>query len=225
MTKYLQIFIWLTLLSIELHAADGGRINESAERFVLQQLGANNPDTKVNVGKIDVSRLPECELLEAFLPPGTRLIGRIHVGVRCLQPSRWSVLVPAQISIMGNYVTLNRALAAGQVIQANDLTIIRGDIASLPTGAITDTSPAIGKLLRNSLGAGQVLRSDQLLAPQVIRQGQTVKVISTGSGFSISSEGLAINSASEGQTVQVRMPSGQTVSGLARKDGSVEIAF
>ena len=79
--------------------------------------------------------------------------------------------------------------------------------------------------MRNSLGAGQPLRSDQLLSPLVIRQGQTVRVISSGSGFSVSAEGKAINNATIGQLVQIRMESGQTVSGTARADGSVEISF
>ncbi|MDP3440758.1 MAG: flagellar basal body P-ring formation chaperone FlgA, partial [Azonexus sp.] len=102
---------------------------------------------------------------------------------------------------------------------------LSGDISSLPTGVVVDPANAIGKTLRNSLGAGQPLRSDQLLAPLVIRQGQTVRVISSGPGFSVSSEGKAMNNAAEGEIAQIRMNTGQTVSGIARNDGSVEISF
>jgi len=98
-------------------------------------------------------------------------------------------------------------------------------MSSLPTGVITDPASATGKTLRNSLGAGQPLRSDQLLAPLVIRQGQTVRVISKGPGFAVSSEGKAINNAAVGQIAQIRMNTGQTVSGIAQADGSVEISF
>jgi flagella basal body P-ring formation protein FlgA len=45
-----------------------------------------------------------------------------------------------------------------------------------------------------------------------------------GRGFSISSEGRALNNASAGQVVQVRTASGQVVSGIARQDGLVDIA-
>ena len=66
---------------------------------------------------------------------------------------------------------------------------------------------------------------DQLLAPLVVRQGQSVRVVSKGSSFSVSAEGKALNNAADGQVAQVRMSSGQTVSGVAKADGSVEIAY
>jgi flagella basal body P-ring formation protein FlgA len=50
-------------------------------------------------------------------------------------------------------------------------------------------------------------------------------VVSRGSSFAVTAEGRALNNAAEGQLAQVRMASGQTVSGIARADGSVEISF
>jgi len=198
---------------------------DTAERYVRLQTQGIPGKTTITMGQLDTQRLPPCTAHEAFSPPGTRLSGRTHVGVRCLGPNVWSVLVPVQIATTGNYVTTVRPLSAGQVIQASDLVSISGDLNSLPTGVITDPANAIGKTLRNSLGAGQALRNNQLLAPMVIRQGQSVRVISKGSGFAVSGEGKALNNASEGQVAQVRMSSGQTVSGVAKADGSIEIAF
>jgi flagella basal body P-ring formation protein FlgA len=134
-------------------------------------------------------------------------------------------MVSAQIAVTGNYVTTSRPLRAGQVIEAGDLILASGDIGNLPTGFIQDTNGAVGKTLRNSLSGGQILRSDQLTAPMVIRQGQTVKVLTVGSGFAVSAEGKAMANAALGQLVQVRMTSGQSVTGTARADGSVEIPF
>ena len=226
MNKIQQLVVVLAvLLSNQLFAADGKQISEIAQQFVAQQLSGSRGEAKISAGQVDTSRLPDCDAHEAFLPSGARLIGRIYVGVRCSQPHRWSVLVPVQISITGSYVTLSRALAAGQLIQASDIVLTKGDIANLPTGAIADIDTAIGKQLRNSLGAGQILRADHLVSPWVIRQGQSVKIISQGNGFSISGEGLALNNVAEGQIAQVRMPSGQTISGVAQKDGTVIIAF
>lgn len=226
MRKLHPILVFLALLAPGLpFAADSKKISEIAQQFVLAQLSGYGDKVKVNVGDVDTSRLPECETAEAFVPPGARLIGRVYIGVRCNRPYRWSVLIPAQISIRGSYLTLNRAVAAGQVLHANDIVVTQGDISGLPTGAIADLESAVGKQLRNSLGAGQILRADHLVSPWVIRQGQTVKVFSQGNGFSISNEGQALNNAAEGQNAQVRLPSGQTISGVAQKDGSVIIAF
>jgi len=57
----------------------------------------------------------------------------------------------------------------------------------------------------------------------LIRSGQTVKLISSGPGFTASGEGKAVNNAAEGQVAQVRVPSGQTISGIVLPDGTVEV--
>lgn len=212
-------------LSSPLLSAETDLVVDTAERYVRLQTQGLPGKVTITMGKLNTSRLPACAAHEAFSPPGTRLSGKTYIGVRCLGPSTWSVLVPAQIAVTGNYVTTTRPLAAGQALQASDLAILSGDISRLPTGVVTEPGSAIGKTLRNSLGAGQPLRNDQLLAPLVIRQGQTVRVISEGSGFAVSGEGKAMNNAAEGQLAQIRMSSGQTLSGIARADGSVLISF
>jgi len=217
---FLLLFAGRPLLAAETDAA-----LDTAERFVRQQTQGIPGKTTITMGKLDTVRLPLCSAYEAFSPPGTRLSGRTHVGIRCLGPNIWSALVPVQITTTGTYVTTTRPLGAGQLIQAGDLAIMTGDLSSQPTGVITDPANAIGKTLRNSLGAGQALRGDQLLAPLVIQQGQSVRVISKGNGFAVSSEGKALNNAAAGQIAQIRMNSGQTVSGVAKSDGSIEIAF
>jgi flagella basal body P-ring formation protein FlgA len=221
-------FIFLAFLSLDgsfAFAADTQIILDTAQQHLRLQTHGQSGSITITMGKFDGSRLPPCSAHEAFTPQGSRLIGKTNVGVRCLTPNAWTVLVPAQIAVTGTYVTTTRPLIAGQAIQAGDLSSITGDVSNLPTGAINDPAAAIGKTLRNSLGAGQVIRADQLLAPLIIRQGQTVRLISSGVGFSVSAEGKAINNAAIGQLVQVRMESGQTVSGTARADGSVEISF
>jgi len=217
---FLLLFAGRPLLAAETDAA-----LDTAERFVRQQTQGIPGKTTITMGKLDTVRLPPCSAYEAFSPPGTRLSGRTHVGIRCLGPNIWSALVPVQITTTGTYVTTTRPLGAGQLIQVGDLAIMTGDLSSQPTGVITDPANAIGKTLRNSLGAGQALRGDQLLAPLVIQQGQSVRVISKGNGFAVSSEGKALNNAAAGQIAQIRMNSGQTVSGVAKSDGSIEIAF
>jgi flagella basal body P-ring formation protein FlgA len=222
--RYAVLLLLVAVASLA-KAAETDIVIDTAERYVRLQTQGIPGKVQISMGKLDVSRLPVCSAHEAFSPPGTRLSGKTHVGVRCLGPSIWSVLVPVQVAITGNYLTTARPLAAGQPISASDITVVVGDLSALPTGIIGDPQAAIGKTLRNSLGAGQPLRSDQLLAPLVIRQGQTVRVISAGPGFAVSAEGKAMNNAAEGQLAQIRMPSGQTISGVAKANGSVEISF
>jgi flagella basal body P-ring formation protein FlgA len=206
-------------------AADSAMILDTAEQHIRLQTKNLAGKATITMGQFDASKLPPCSALEAFTPQGSKIVGRTHIGVRCLSPNSWSVLVPAQIAVAGNYVTTSRPIIAGQAISESDLVTLSGDVSHLPSGVVSDPASIIGKTLRNSLGAGQTIRQDQLVAPMVIRQGQTVRVLSKGSGFSVSAEGKAINNAAVGQQTQIRMNSGQTISGTARADGSVEIEY
>ncbi|MBS1189633.1 MAG: flagellar protein FlgA [Rhodocyclaceae bacterium] len=223
MTRFI-LLLCLAVLGRLVSAATDPAV-DVAERYARLQTQGLPGKVTIHVGSLDTrTQLPPCSAHEAFTPPGARLWGKTHIGVRCLGPNVWSVLIPVQITVTGQYVTTTRPLPAGKLIEPGDLATLSGDLAALPAGVVADPAAAIGKTLKNPLAAGQSVRSDQLLAPLVIRQGQTVRLVSRGPGFSVSGEGKAINNAAEGQVVQVRMPSGQVVSGIAKGDGSAEIA-
>lgn len=179
-----------------------------------------------SIGRLDQhAREAPCSAYEPFLPQGSRLWGRTTVGVRCLAPDAWTIYVPVQISIAGSYLVTARQLNRGQVLSASDVFAQRGDLGALPASVVTDPAQAIGKTVKNGVAAGQPLRSDLLIAPWAVQQGQSVKLQSTGAGFSVSNEGKALNNASDGQIAQVRTASGQVVSGIARPGGIVEVTY
>lgn len=204
------------------HAGD--EIRDAVFTYARTQTQGLPGEVSIQVGQLDAgTQLPACNSLQAYTPNGGRLWGKSFVGVRCLGPANWNVLVPVQISAIGNYVVTSRTLAAGQTLQPSDFATLRGDLTVLPAGVVTEITSVIGKTLKNGLGTGQPLRQELLLAPLLVKQGQTVRLLSRGSGFTASGEGRAVNNASEGQVAQVRVPSGQTISGVVLPDGSVEI--
>ena len=170
------------------------------------------------------TQLAPCEAFEPFAPSGNPAWGKTTIGVRCLGPSSWTVYVQAQISVQAKFLVAARTLTAGQVVGANDIIGKNGDLGKLPPTVLTDSEQAIGKTVKFGIASGQPLRSDQLIAPWAVQQGQNVRTLSRGAGFSVTSDGKALSNAVEGQIVQVRTPSGQTVSGIARAGGIVEVA-
>jgi flagella basal body P-ring formation protein FlgA len=196
------------------------------EQFLLTQTAGLPGTASVRVGQVDArTALAACPAPEAFLQPGARPWGKTTVGVRCTAPSNWTVYIGAQVSVQADYVTAALPLAQGQAIEAGQLIVARGDIAAMPAGIVTDMAQAVGRTPTVSLAAGTPLRLDLLRSKPVVQQGQAVRLVSTGNGFSVSGEGRAIGNAGDGQVVQVRTPSGAVVSGTARTGGAVEIAF
>jgi flagellar basal body P-ring formation protein FlgA len=179
---------------------------------------------KVNIKVEDIDRrtvLPACSALEAFLPGGSQLMGKTSIGVRCNEKPGWSVFVQASIKVSANMLVANRPLAQNTVLSANDFSLQNGELGQ--PGILINPEQAIGKMLKFAIGAGQVLRQDMLRAPYVVTQGQTTEIRVRSKGFSVRSTGQALNNGADGQNVQVRMASGQVVSGIAATDGSVEV--
>lgn len=213
-----NVFAGVTARATQDHA----QIRAVVADFVKQQSASLRGKITTQVGEIDRRiALPECDKLEAFLPPGSQFVGKTSVGVRCLEENGWSIFVPVQIKISLNLLVSARQLPLGHTLQEADIAIQTGEISQ--SGGLTDPALAIGKVLRLGIGAGQVLREDMLRLPYSVSQGQTVQLAAQGSGFSIRSEGVALNNASTGQTVQVRVASGRVISGIAGSSGVVVV--
>lgn len=194
--------------------------------FLRVQTAGLPGEINITVGQLDARlNLPSCAMPEAFLPNGGRAWGKTTVGVRCGQPTPWTIYVTATVRVLADYIAAAAPLAQGQLIGPNDITKARGDLTALPAGIITDQSQAVGRTAANSLALGTPLRQDALRKEQAVQQGQMVRLVSSGAGFKVSTEGRALNSGSAGQIIQARTPAGQTVSGVAKMGGIVEVGY
>ncbi|RJG20416.1 flagellar basal body P-ring formation chaperone FlgA [Massilia cavernae] len=205
---------------------DPAALRQVVEQYLKAQTAGLAGKVTVSVGKVDQRMsLAACPAPEAFQQPGARAWGKTTVGVRCASPAPWTVYIQAQVSVVGDYVAAAVPLAPGKEIDRSQLAIVKGDIAALPNGVVTDMEQAVGRTSTMSVQSGAPLRLDMLKSKPVVQQGQLVKVVSQGKGFSVSAEAKAIGTAADGQVVQARTPSGAVISGLARAGGQIEVAF
>ena len=203
---------------------DPAALQLHAERF-LQTQSAGLPGKVTIQVKPPHSALPACAALEAFLPAGSRSVGKTAVGVRCLAPAPWTVYLPAQVRVIGPYAVVNQALPANHVLTAADVALREGDLGSLPADVVADAEHMLGYRTVSGLAAGAPLRTTLLRPPLAVQQGQTTRLLLSGPGFSVQSEGQALANASRGDRVRVKTSSGQVVSGIAQDGQQVAIAF
>jgi flagella basal body P-ring formation protein FlgA len=205
---------------------DHEKIRQSAEQFLRAQASALPGETRVTIGAIDSNlHLASCDTLEAFLPSGSRAWGKTTVGVRCRQPVPWTVYISSTVHVMSDYIAAAVPLSQGKIIGQNDIVKLKGDLATLPAGILTDPMQAIGHTVAVSLSSGIPLTQSALHIQQAVQQGQTVRLVSSGPGFSISAEAKALTAANEGQLVRAKTASGQIVNGIAKLGGVVEVAY
>jgi len=199
-------------------------ILKTVEDYVYEQTKQLPGQVVVSQGKIDNRiTLPNCPKLEPFVPTGGRLWGNSSVGVRCNSQTPWTIYVQVDIQVMANVIHVARPLTLGRPLTADDITVKNVNLTKMPEGIFTDPSLVIGKIPISSLATGQPLRQHSLRLPHIILRGQKVKLNVQGRGFSVSSEGLALSDAAEGEVVQVRNPSGRVISGIALPDAIVDV--
>ncbi|HSV71024.1 MAG TPA: flagellar basal body P-ring formation chaperone FlgA [Methylibium sp.] len=190
---------------------------------------APRPGVRVEVepGRLDPRlKLAPCARIEPYLPPGFRAWGSSRVGLRCADgPVRWNVYLPITVKVWGPAVVATAALPAGATLSESDLQVAEVDLAASGQPAITDPAAAIGRPLALALNPGESLRASHLRARQWFAAGETVKLVASGPGFAVQSEGLALAPGVEGRAVRVRTDSGRIVTGQPVGERRVELAL
>ncbi len=201
-------------------------VQKAVEDFLRVQTEGLPGRVSYTVGRLDpANQLAPCPGLQVSMPAGAKPWGRTNVAVRCQLEQSWSIFLPVHIRVVADYLVAALPLAQGQTVTAGDLARREGDLTDLPAGVLTDERQAVGRTAALSIAAGRPLRADLLRQQIVVQQNQSVKVVSQGAGFQVANEGRALNNGVEGQIVQVRLHSGQIVSGVARPGGIVAINF
>lgn len=185
------------------------------------------PRVEVVIGQLDPRlHLAPCQRIEPYLPPNVRLWGRSRIGLRCTEgATAWNVYLPITVKVFGPAYVVPAGAQGGSVIAAADLAEMEVDLAEEHTLAIVDPQQAVGRVLAQSIKPGQTLRQGHLKARQYFAAGETVKVIATGAGFSLESEGQALSNGIEGQAARVRTEGGRVVTGLPTGERRLELAL
>lgn len=201
-------------------------LKDNVEQFLTKQSQDLPGEVAISVAAFD-SRLSlaECATLDIFFSGNNRAWGKTSVGVRCLSPVRWTIYAQAHVSVIGEYLVTVNGLQLGQIIQVKDLMFQKGDLTVLPSGSLTQLKDAVNRIAKSPIKPGALIKADLIAFPIIVQQGQKVRIVTAGEGFMLSTEGVALNSAAVGDIVRARVASGQTVQGLARENGQVDLAF
>lgn len=194
------------------------------EQFLATQTADLPGRVRISIDTPLSGDLPPCDALEPFLPSGSRLWGRVSVGVRCNASQPWTRYVQAYIAVIATYQVATRQIEAGQALSPSDTAAREADLTTLPASVIVDSTQLGGMVALNRITLGAPIRRELLRGMSIVQQGQTIKVATRGPGFVVSTEGKAMTSAATGALIQVKIQGGQLISGIVRPDGSIERA-
>lgn len=187
--------------------------------FFAQQLAGFSDEVSVTV-RTPPNLYPTCEQPSFTVTGTTKLWGNVNVLARCANEKRY---LQVAVQATGNYVVAAAPIARSSVLQASSVTLKRGRLDQLPPRTMLDINQAQDAVSLRDMAPGQAIQLSMLRKAWRVKAGQQVMVVANGDGFSINSEGKALNNAAVAQNARVRMSSGQVVSGTVDSDGNILI--
>jgi flagella basal body P-ring formation protein FlgA len=213
---------WSTIaLLLACQPAFASILDAPLSQFFQQRLAGISDEVSVKVKTPD-AQLPSCPLPDFSMPGNGRLWGTVSVLARCGNDKRF---IQAEVQATGNYVVAAQALPRGSVMNESQVQLKRGRLDQLPPRAMLDIRQANDAVTLRDIAPGQPIMLSMVRQSWRVKAGQRVQVVAAGEGFSVNSEGKALNNAAVAQNARVRMDSGQVVSGIVDVDGNILISL
>jgi flagella basal body P-ring formation protein FlgA len=151
--------------------------------------------------------------------------GRFEAAVEIAGPPAQQLRVVGVAIVTAPVATLTRAIGRGEVIKPADVTIERRPRSEIGADTLGDAQSAIGLAARAPLAAGRVLRSVELMKPELISRNDTVTLIYEIPGVTVTARGKAMESGAEGDVIEVATQHAKrTVHGVVVASGRVVIS-
>ncbi len=202
-------------------------IYQVAKKFIRDStVSKDRGMTKVVTGKLDSRlKLKKCgKSLHAFLPKGSRVIGKTTVGVKCTGAKPWSLNVPITISIYKNVLAAKHSLQKGDILTESDIKLIEYDVSTLSYGYFDHVEAGIGMKVKRHILSEKVLTPSMLKKPQVITRGQKISILADSGRMQVRMMGKALNNGAIGDRIKVmNMKSRQKIEGVVTSAAEVKV--
>jgi len=202
-------------------------IYQAAKSFIRDHVASKDKQsTEIVTGNLDSRlKLKKCnKALSAFLPKGSRVIGKTTVGVKCTGTKPWSLHVPVTISVYKKVLAATHTLQRGDILTESDLKLIKYDVSRLSYGYFEDIKIGVGMKVKRHIMVDKVLTPAMLKKPQVIKRGQKVSILAHSGRMQVRMIGKALNNGAIGDRIRVmNMKSRQKVEGVVTSSSEVEV--
>ena len=184
-----------------------GQIEEIVRQHVLQATMAKPEDVHVQtVGIEEPVIVPDgalsWEIQSPLHDPGsdsTALTVQFFVNGNRVLSSR----VVSKVQVFQKVVCAARALKRDEIVDADDLRLLRLNVAHHPERFRTEFDQVIGKRLTTNVDVNQPIDTEVLDKAVTVKRGSTVMVVYHREGLSLTAKGQAKEDGTLGDTVKV----------------------
>lgn len=168
------------------------------EEFVVERFSAQPAELEVAAGEIGTR-------LHGDLPPGDTGHKALTMTITVNGADAGVVRMSGDVARYRQVVALNRPIGRHTLLRAEDLVLVRKNLAQIGASPLTDPAQAVGRWLRVSQREGVVLTPVMLEAPPLVRRGDVVTILADGGRFQLTAPGIVRSAAgARGDLVQVK---------------------
>ncbi len=179
----------------------------------------------IDVGNLDnrVS-LSRCTVpIEFTAQDPTGLGGNISVKAQCPGHPKWTLWVPAIVTVYQEIPVAVQDIPRGQMITKAHLTQALINISTVRQSFLADSQAIVGQEAKRNIGKGEVFRTAQLDSPTAVKRGDTVILESISGSIKVSSSGTAMTDGRMGQKIRVKNESSdRVITGVVKAQGLVQ---
>ena len=188
-------------------------INAAAKQHINERLSKMYEEFTVTLTPLDNRlKLTPCDTpLEAFTPPGAKSHGNTTVGVKCAGPKPWSIYVPARVAAFANVFVFTSALPARTPISEEHLQMQKVDVSTTYFGTYNALQDIVGYETRYPVRAYEVVSSNKIQMPKLVKTGESVTIISKFKGIAVRASGTALTDGVKGDRIRVRNHSSKRI--------------
>jgi flagella basal body P-ring formation protein FlgA len=214
----------------EHRVVSSGEIFEAAKRSVLKDRDGEfervtvradtlPPDLVVPPGEVELKARPRLASVG---------VGSIPVVVEAWVDGRLYrvVSLSVKLSLFREVVVANHPLPRHAVVRVADVRLERRDISVLSHKPLNDLTLVVGRRTTRMLAYGDVVASDAVELPPLIRKGDVVTLMVESPGLLITAKGVAQEEGRAGQLVRVKnAASGREILGTVESEKTVRVGF
>jgi flagellar basal body P-ring formation protein FlgA len=136
------------------------------------------------------------------------------------------VPLSGKVSLERPVVKTIRNIVAGQILEEQDLTVVKARLFDSGKDLLMDTGEAAGKRALRSLDAGQMVERKMIENPPLVRKGERVRIEAAGRQIRVTALGRVLQDGRAGEQVKVmNLMSGKEIYATVIGAGAVAVSF
>lgn len=138
--------------------------------------------------------------------PHSAYLGKKKLEVAAFVDGRQHARVTliGRLKLVADVVVTTKRMARHQVVNAEDLKVVRLDISQMAEDFLREPAPAVGQRLKRSMQAGAPLFADLLEPKPLVKRGDRVLIEAKSGVITVTVPGEVRNAGARGDSVRVK---------------------